>query len=191
MQVTYSVFLPAKSIAELAEKITKVKAWLYGEQNAYHTLSDSYDTLYTRKAVYSGSLDIEDQLNRIGVFTVSFSCHPFRYSVDGTEPVTLTQSGSTVTNPESFESLPILTLTGDGTVTLTIQGGGQNKSWVFTGLDGSIVCDSEQMNFYSGTTPMNDKVTGDGVPRLQPGVNTISWVGTVTSLVIQPRWVTL
>ena len=31
MQVTYSVFLPAKSIAELAEKITKVKeAWLYG-----------------------------------------------------------------------------------------------------------------------------------------------------------------
>ncbi len=147
MQVTYSVFLPAKSIAELAEKITKVKAWLYGEQNAYHTLSDSYDTVYTRKAVYSGSLDIEDQLNRIGVFTVSFSCHPFRYSVDGTEPVTLTQSGSTVTNPESFESLPILTLTGEGTVTLTIQGGGQNKSWVFTGLDGSIVCDSEQMNF--------------------------------------------
>ena len=50
VQVTYSVFLPAKSIAELAEKITKVKeAWLYGEQNAYHTLSDSYDTLYTRK----------------------------------------------------------------------------------------------------------------------------------------------
>ena len=68
VQVTYSVFLPAKSIAELAEKITKVKAWLYGEQNAYHTLSDSYDTVYTRKAVYSGSLDIEDQLNRIGVF---------------------------------------------------------------------------------------------------------------------------
>lgn len=56
VQVTYSVFLPAKSIAELAEKITKVKAWLYGEQNAYHTLSDSYDTVYTRKAVYSGSL---------------------------------------------------------------------------------------------------------------------------------------
>lgn len=191
VQVTYSVFLPAKSIAELAEKITKVKAWLYGEQNAYHTLSDSYDTVYTRKAVYSGSLDIEDQLNRIGVFTVSFSCHPFRYSVAGIDPITLTQSGSTVTNPESFESLPILTLTGEGTVTLTIQGGGQNKSWVFTGLDGSIVCDSEQMNFYSGTTPMNDKVSGDGFPRLQPGVNTISWVGTVTSLVVQPRWVTL
>ena len=120
VQVTYSVFLPAKSIAELAEKITKVKAWLYGEQNAYHTLSDSYDTLYTRKAVYSGSLDIEDQLNRIGVFTVSFSCRPFRYSVAGADPITLTQSGSTVTNPESFESLPILTLTGEGTVTLTI-----------------------------------------------------------------------
>lgn len=72
--------------------------------------------------MYSGSLDIEDQLNRIGVFTVSFSCHPFRYSVEGTDPITLTQSGSTVTNPESFESLPILTLTGEGTVTLTHPG---------------------------------------------------------------------
>ena len=51
VQVTYSVFLPAKSIAELAEKITKVKAWLYGEQNAYHTLSDSYDTLYTQMCI--------------------------------------------------------------------------------------------------------------------------------------------
>ena len=47
------------------------------------------------------------------------------------------------------------------------------------------------MNFYSGTTPMNDKVSGNGFPKLQPGVNTISWVGTVTSLVVQPRWVTL
>ena len=39
--------------------------------------------------------------------------------------------------------------------------------------------------------PVHDKVSGDGFPRLQPGVNTISWVGTVTSLVVQPRWVTL
>lgn len=57
--------------------------------------------------------------------------------MEGTDPITLTQSGSTVTNPESFESLPILTLTGEGTVTLTIQGGGQNKSWVFTGWTGA------------------------------------------------------
>lgn len=71
----------------------------------------------------------------------------------GAETITLTQSGSTVTNPESFESLPILTLTGEGTVTLTIQGGGQNKSWVFTGLDGSIICDSEQMNFTPARPP--------------------------------------
>ena len=38
-----------------------------GSRTPTNTLSDSYDTLYTRKAVYSGSLDIEDQLNCIGV----------------------------------------------------------------------------------------------------------------------------
>ena len=31
VQVTYSVFLPAKTLAELAQKLTAVKAWLYTE----------------------------------------------------------------------------------------------------------------------------------------------------------------
>ena len=82
-QVTYTVFLPAKSLSELAQKITAVKAWLYTEPDRYHSLSDTYDTAYFRKAVFAGKLDIEDQLNKIGVFTVTFSCLPFRYSTAG------------------------------------------------------------------------------------------------------------
>lgn len=41
VQVTYSVFIPAKTTSELAQKITAVKAWLYSGLNSYHTLSDA------------------------------------------------------------------------------------------------------------------------------------------------------
>lgn len=82
-QITYSVFLPAKSIAELSQKITAVKGWLYSGLDSYHELSDTYDTEFTRAAVYAGKLDIEDEMNRIGIFTISFSCKPFRYAVAG------------------------------------------------------------------------------------------------------------
>ena len=67
VQVTYSVFLPAKTLSELSRKITAVKSWLYAGLEQYHTLSDSYDTAFFRQGVYAGKLDIEDELNRIGV----------------------------------------------------------------------------------------------------------------------------
>ena len=60
VQVTYSVFVPAKTISELSAKITAIKAWLYSGLNSYHTLSDTYDTEFTRRAVFAGKLDIED-----------------------------------------------------------------------------------------------------------------------------------
>ena len=72
VQVTYSVFLPAKSAAELSTKIAAVKAWLYTDLDRYHQLTDTYNPNFYRKAVFAGKLDIEDELNRIGLFTVSF-----------------------------------------------------------------------------------------------------------------------
>ena len=191
VQVTYSVFLPAKSIAELAEKITKVKAWLYGEQNAYHTLSDSYDTVYTRKAVYSGSLDIEDQLNRIGVFTVSFSCYPLRFLRTGQEKLTFTESGFVLTNPFPFPAKPYLKVLGRGSGNLTVQSPSHNATWSFSTLDGYTECDSELMNFYHDTEAKNDTVAGDGFPLLYPGENTVSFDGKITGVEIIPRWATV
>ena len=36
--------------------------------------------------MFASSLDIEDELNKIGVFTISFNCKPFKYSFDGNLP---------------------------------------------------------------------------------------------------------
>ena len=40
---------------------------------------------------------------------------------------------------------------------------------------------------YLGTTLMNNHMSGD-FPVLKPGANAISWSGTVTKVIIQPRW---
>ena len=63
--VSYTCFIPAKSIQELADKITAVKGWLYTEPDRYHTLSDSYDTAFFRRAVFNNKLYITDEINNI------------------------------------------------------------------------------------------------------------------------------
>ena len=102
------MFLPAKTKEQLAEKIAAVKAWLFYEPDRYHELRDSYDTTGFRKAVINTQLDIEDQLNKIGVFTVSFSCLPFRYLDEGQEAITITESPYTLKNPTVFQAKPYI-----------------------------------------------------------------------------------
>lgn len=188
VQVTYSVFLPAKTISELSRKITAVKAWLYSGLDSYHTLSDTYDTAFFRHAVYAGKLNIEDEMNRIGVFTISFSCKPFRYDEAGTVSTTLSASGETLLNPHPFISRPIIRIEGNGKGTLTIQSEGSNATWNFSTIDGYVEADSEQMNFYKDAEPKNDTVSGNGFPLLYPGENTISYSGGITAVSVIPRW---
>ena len=189
VQVTYSVFVPAKTISELSAKITAIKAWLYSGLNSYHALSDTYDTEFTRRAVFAGKLDIEDEMNRIGIFTVSFSCKPYRYDDAGTDSTTLSASGDVLINP--FISRPLIRIEGNGKGVLTIQSEGVNAIWNFTGIDGYVEVDSEQMNFYKDAEPKNDTVSGDGFPLLYPGENTISYSGGITAVTVIPRWCSL
>lgn len=191
VQVTYSVFLPAKTLPELQTKLTAVKAWLFTEPDRYHELRDTYDTDTFRRAVINTQLDIEDQLNRIGVFTVSFSCLPFKYLDSGTEPVTIGSSSFALTNPTPFLSKPYIRVNGSGAGRLSINSSLRQSPWDLTDIDGYIEIDSEQMNFYKGAEPRGDRVEGSGFPVLYPGVNSIAFTGGITSMTVIPRWVTL
>ena len=61
VSLSYTCFVPAKSIAELEERLTDVKAWLYAEPDRYHELFDSYDTRFFRRAVFNSKLDISEE----------------------------------------------------------------------------------------------------------------------------------
>ena len=186
--ISYTCFIPAKSIQELSDKVTAVKCWLYTEPDRYHTLSDSYDTSFFRKAVFNNKLDISDEVSKIGVFTVNFTCHPMRFSHTGQVKTTFTASPFTLTNPYPFAAKPYLKINGRGTGTLTIQSASSNKIWEFSTLNGYTECDSELMNFYHDTEPKNDTVSGEGFPTFAPGDNTIAFAGGITSIEVIPRW---
>lgn len=193
VQVTYSVFLPAKSVAELQTKITAVKAWLFTEPDCYHELRDTYDTGCFRRAVISTSLDIEDQLNKIGVFTVSFSCLPFKYLDSGQEAVTITEGGGSesLLNPTVFSSRPLIRVNGSGNGVLNIINAGGIVRMEFENIDSFLYVDSEQMNCYKGAVSMNDAVTAEKYPVLSAGENHFVFNGGITSVAVTPRWVTL
>lgn len=189
IKVTYTVFLARKNAAALASVLRDIKGWLYSESDRYHELSDSYDAEYFRYGVISGSLDIEEQLNKVGSFTVTFNCKPFKYSFAGQKTVAADSSELTITNPTAFESRPHIKLYGSGTVQLMIMPDGQGTTtWLISDVDEYIEIDSELMNCFKDTVLKNDTVTGEGFPVLKPGENSIACAGNVRRVEVVPRW---
>ena len=115
------------------------------------------------------------------IFTLNFRCKPFLY-MDQVEPLTLTESGTFITNPGNVFSEPVITVTGSGEVTLIV-----GMTIVELELTDSITIDSTLQEAYSGYTSMNSCMSGD-FPLLPPGNSTISWTGDVTYLTVQPNW---
>lgn len=189
IKVTYTVFLARKNTAALASVLRDIKGWLYSEPDRYHEITDSYDAEYFRYGVISGSLDIEEQLNKVGSFTVTFNCNPFKYSYEGQQTIAEGNPRLTVTNPTTFDSRPYIKIYGSGTVRLMIMPDGQGTTtWVISDVDEYIEIDSELMNCFKDTVLKNDTVKGAGFPVLKPGVCTINCTGDVTRIEIIPRW---
>ena len=113
---------------------------------------------------------------------MNFRCKPFWYEANP-EPVTITQSTGTITNPSSVYSEPIITVNGTGEITLMV---GQTIVEL-SDITDSITLDSELQEAYSGSQSMNACMSGD-FPILKPGLNGISWTGDVSSVTIRPNW---
>ena len=188
IKVTYTVFLARKNVAALASDLRDIKGWLYSEPDRYHELTDSYDAEYFRYGVISGSLDIEEQLSKVGSFTVTFNCKPFKYSFAGQQTVSADASELTITNPTAFESRPYIKLYGSGTVTLNISSGGSTTSWTISAINEYIEIDSELMNCFKGTMLKNDVVKGAEFPVFKSGICTINCNGDVSRIEVIPRW---
>ena len=115
-------------------------------------------------------------------FSVNFRCFPFWY-LENVPDITVTQSTTLVTNPGTVYAEPVITVYGSGTITLMVG----TTIVELENISGSIVIDSVLKEAYSGSTLLNDHMTGE-FPILVPGANGISWTGSVNSVVIRPNW---
>jgi len=118
-------------------------------------------------------------------FIVPFDCHPCRYHYP-ISTVTLT-SGVNVTNPGTHHAEPIIALEGSGDIELTIG----EQTLTITGLESKITLDMEARVAFNPDDPDENLcplVSGDWPILIQPGVNAVSWTGTLTSASMAANW---
>lgn len=166
-------------ISDLAQ-IPAIAAWLKGSGTV--TFANRTGGHYKARIVNQIPFEKVLRGNPHCTFAVNFRCYPFFFAED-VDDITVTTSGTVVTNPGSVYSEPIITVTGSGDITLMV-----GMTIVeLTDITSGIVLDCALQEAYLGTTLMNDHMSGD-FPVLKPGVNEISWNGTATKVVIKPNW---
>lgn len=124
-------------------------------------------------------------------FALSFRAQPYFYLADVGD-IEITQSGTAITNPGNLASAPRITVYGSGSVALTVG----SQLVTLAGLDGGIILDSALQDALAlnGAELMNGAMTGEFF-EIPPGTSAVSWAeddqdpgGSVTKIVIEPRW---
>ena len=174
------VVLTAQCFLADPMKIPAIAAWLKGSGKV--AFANRQGGFYHARVANQISFEKILRGNPHRSFAVNFRCKPFWYQ-ENVESVTLTASTSTVTNPGSVYSEPVITVYGTGDITLMVG----TDIVELEGVSGSITLDSELREAYSGTTGLNSAMSGE-FPVLKPGQNAISWSGDVTKVEISPNW---
>jgi predicted phage tail component-like protein len=161
-------------------RIAEIAAWLKGSGTV--TFANRQGGFYYARIVNQISFEKILRGNPHRSFAVNFRCQPFWYA-EAVQPITLTASGGTIINPGNVPSEPVITVFGSGEITLMV-----GLTIVeLEGVTGSITLDTPLMEAYSGTTSMNANMSGD-FPTLAPGMNAVSWSGSVTRIEVRPNW---
>ncbi|MBG9523398.1 MULTISPECIES: phage tail domain-containing protein [Bacillus cereus group] len=155
--------------------IRRIKAWFLNGKTLYFTDDEVYRKI---KSVEIG--DIANEMEEYGEFEVDFILDPFEYTEDVN--LKLTEPGIFY-NPGTIESEPKFWIVGNGTLRITIN----DVSFQVKDVNGSVVVDSEVLEAYSGTIPMNSKMIGE-FPIFKIGENKIDWSGNIQFMSIRPRW---
>ena len=119
-------------------------------------------------------------------FSVNFRCKPFLHLYSGETEQVIT-SGSFLLNPTGIKAKPLIRITGSDDITLLAG----TQIIELQGIENGIVLDSELQEAYWDGVLKNSCMTGE-FPVLGEGNTAISWTGgTVTQVMIIPRWVSL
>ena len=153
------------------------------------TFSNEEDKYYNYQIIEQ--IDF-DKLIRYKEAIVKMHMQPFKYSAEDNQKIFTIDDETSIQirNAGNIYSRPVLTITGSGTINLSLNG---NQIFVIDmGNYTSITIDTNNMNAYNGSNLLNRNVTGDYDDfQLNVGKNTISWTGTITQIEIDnySRWI--
>lgn len=117
-----------------------------------------------------------------GFFDADFVLEPFSYLSIGRTKTTLSTSG-TITNPGLLVAEPVITITGTGTLALTVNG----MVHLAKAPSGQVTLDSARLVAHVAGKVQTDALTG-AFAVLKPGVNQISLGVGISRVDIVPNW---
>lgn len=175
-----------KNVAEQAQAII---AWL-NSKPGYSSLSfNAYPDAYWQAMYYEG-ISISDTVSWRGKAVIQFKVKAKRRLLSGDVKTEVTKGGI-VTNPMYLSSKPLIYLEGTGDIKLTFNNNNGNQTLDLKGLNKTITIDCETQQAYRNGQNANAELAAVPDIKLHQGKTTISWTGTITKMLITPRWVTL
>ena len=152
-------------------------------KKGYRRLETSDDPDHYWMARVENSPQIEMRMRVLAPFEIEFDCKPQRFLKSGENKTSFTASGS-ISNQYGQTALPLITIYGNGTGTLTI---GSCVVEVKS-LDGVLYLDSDTQNAYNDDGNQNMNINAQSFPTLPDGETQIAFSGGIERIEIVPRW---
>lgn len=170
-----------------SERFDAFRSFLLSEPG-YHRLEDTYHPGEYRMASFLSSLNPEmvGSFCRAGIFDITFLCKPQRFLRSGEVSLSIQAPQFAIYNP-AMESMPLITVYGSGTGTVTVGG----VTVDIKSLDEYVVLDCDTQNAYKGLQNKNSTISASQFPTIPPGESLVTWTGGVERVDIIPRWWTL
>lgn len=162
----------------------EIAAWLSGSGRV--VFGSMEDRAYAARLI--NQIPFSALFEGLGVyhsFTPIFDCQPIAYQAAPAADITITASGTQITNPGTAPAWPVIKVYGNGDIRLVLGGGAVDIMDVETGI--VLDWNMQDATSLNGGQLLNYKVNGD--PQFFPvGRSLVSWAGNVTKVVITPNW---
>lgn len=176
------------SNGDFSTMANNISQWLHSAPG-YIRLEDTYEPNYYKLVRYGEGNSIINILQQAGRATLTFDRKPQRFLKTGETAITVNTGSATINNPTNFSSKPLIVVNGTGPGTITIG----DYIISITQLSSYMHIDCEVEDAFKGAINMNSYISlnKDDFPVLEPGNTVVSYTGSITSLVITPRWWTI
>lgn len=169
-----------------------IAEWLFGS-SGYQMLTDSYDPLHYRNAVFLGPYDVENTLMRYGRATITFDCDPRRFLMSGLEWIDLPvppSEGLEVLNPTPFPAKPVydVTITPGNISNIRVVSESGTTTVLTINKPGHFIVDSSKESIVDENGDPAFNSTFGTFPTLYPGV---SLLNPQQNGKVQPNWWTI
>ncbi len=165
--------------------IGQVMAWLSGAGTVI--FGNEPEMIYTARIINQISFDKILRGNPHRRFSVPFYVQPLKAKASSGTETTLNSSGTQIVNPGDVIAHPRFAVYGSGDCSFTVEGRSETCNLSF-GNNSILVIDSDAMICTNISGANRCSCMTSDYPLLNPGVNTITWEGSITKIIITGRW---